>query len=252
MNGCRNWGLWCVIVLVGIATASADDPPDVELLKQFRSEFVRVAPGQGMFPVKQIVSAADEQGDVQTIEVTFDQPFEICKYETTQEIWQLIMKQNPSRWQGVRNSVEMVSCVESREFCQRMTRLLREYQLLPQNLEVRLPTESEWEYCVRAGAKTTYCFGDDQAALGDHAWFTANAAGNDPPVGAKRANKWGLFDMHGYVWEWCESADGTAVLRGGSWKDSADRLACSFRRIEKETLRDDAVGFRCVIGAVRN
>ncbi|MEZ6116065.1 MAG: hypothetical protein R3C28_05770 [Pirellulaceae bacterium] len=100
MNGCRYWGLWCVIAFGGFVTVSADDPLDLELLKQFRGEFVRITPGQGVFPVKQLVTAADEQGDVQTIEVSFDQPFEICKYETTQEIWQLIMKQNPSRWRG--------------------------------------------------------------------------------------------------------------------------------------------------------
>ncbi|MEZ6116066.1 MAG: SUMF1/EgtB/PvdO family nonheme iron enzyme [Pirellulaceae bacterium] len=127
----------------------------------------------------------------------------------------------------------MVSCVESREFCQRITRLLREQQLLPENLEVRCLRKVSGNTAF-ARAKTTYCFGDDQAALGHHAWFTANAAGNDPPVGAKRANKWGLFDMHGYVWEWCESADGTTVLRGGSWKDPAGRLACSFRRSERK------------------
>ena len=70
--------------------------------------------------------------------------------------------------------------------------------------EIRLPTEAEWEYTARAGSTTTYSFGDDVKQLGDYAWSTENAAGNDPPVGAKKPNAWGLYDVHGYLWEWCQ------------------------------------------------
>ena len=109
--------------------------------------------------------------------------------------------------------------------------------------------------------------GDAVEDLGDHAWYTGNAKGNDPPVGAKKPNPWKLYDIHGYLWEWCADpwhpsyesapADGSTwtaggdpdsgVLRGGSWKDRPEALRSHFRRAAPRSLRDDAVGLRCVL-----
>jgi formylglycine-generating enzyme required for sulfatase activity len=177
------------------------------------------------------------------------------------------MGNNPSRWKGPRNSVENITYDDAVRFCQRATELMRRQKLIAADEVVRLPSEAEWEYVARAGTKTVYSFGDREDELDPYAWYTDNAAGNDPPVGAKKPNPWGLYDIHGYLWEWCADpwhdnyaaapADGSVwseggdarrrVLRGGSWKDQASRLTSSFRREAPRDLRDDAVGLRCVL-----
>jgi formylglycine-generating enzyme required for sulfatase activity len=177
------------------------------------------------------------------------------------------MGDNPSKWKGPRNSVEMLSYDEALEFCRKSTALMRAAKLITDKQAIRLPSEAEWEYAARAGTATRYSFGDEAKDLGGYGWFNGNAAGNDPPVGAKKPNAWKLYDMHGYLWEWCGDAwhdnyagapaDGSAwltggdaakrVLRSGSWKDPAERLTSSFRRAASKDLRDDAVGLRCVL-----
>ncbi len=166
------------------------------------------------------------------------------------------MGSNPSRWKGKRNSVEMVSLAEAEEFCRKVTKLLQAANLIESSQNVRLPTEKEWEHAARAGTKTKYSFGDDAKLLGEFAWFTGNAAGNDPAVGSKKPNPWGLYDVHGYLWEWTSGGTATAggeprqaVIRGGSWKDKPDDLRSESRRVVDASLRDDAVGLRCVLTA---
>ena len=217
--------------MIGLLTALLLTTPQADLLKQFRGEFVGVKAGEFTKDGKQ---------------VKIDHPFHVAKYEVTQNLWKSVMGNNPSRWKGDRNSVELLSFDEAKTFCTKATALLLAAKLIKPDQVVRLPTEMEWEYFARAGTKTKYSFGDDPKDLKDYAWFTGNAARNDPPVGAKKPNPWGLYDIHGYLWEWCSTKKG-AVLRGGSWKDKADLLTSSHRRKAKSTLRDSAVGFRCVL-----
>lgn len=127
----------------------------------------------------------------------------------------------------------------------------------------RLPTEAEWEYACRAGSTGNYCFGDDETLLGEYAWYTENSEGVTHDVGTKKPNAWGLYDMHGNVWEWCSDwysdtydntpTDGTAynnpsekgrVLRGGSWNASAENSRCSSRINLGSGGRNYFVGFR--------
>jgi formylglycine-generating enzyme required for sulfatase activity len=259
---------------------AADFPPQdtAALLRTFRQEFVDITPGRGKFPRSFVMGTPGSDGpDGPAHEVTFDYDFAIAAYEVPQNLWLAVMGSNPSRWHGKilpsgewtgrRNSVEMLSYDEALEFCRRVTALLREAKLIEPHQVVRLPSEAEWEYAARAGTRTRYSFGDDPEALGDYGWYHGNAAGNDPPVGAKKPNPWGLYDIHGYLWEWCADAwhddyrgapaDGSAwrdggdaqrrVLRGGSWKDPAERLACAYRLAADRKTRGDHIGLRCVL-----
>jgi gluconolactonase len=223
-----------LVVLTSLFLADPT-PEQLAVLKTFREEFVPITPEQRRLKL-----------------------FSIAKFEVTQELWQAVMGNNPSRWKGKRNSVELVSLDEAHAFCRKATELMRAAALIKNNQVIRLPYEEEWEYAVRAGTTTKYSFGDDAALLGQYAWFTGNAAGNDPPVGAKKPNSWGLYDVHGYLWEWTsggviqpDTALLKGIIRGGSWKDKAEDLDSSSRRVVDRTLRDDAIGFRCVLVEVQ-
>ncbi|MCU0727854.1 MAG: formylglycine-generating enzyme family protein, partial [Planctomycetes bacterium] len=89
-----------------------------------------------------------------------------------------------------------VSFEEAKAYCAWLSRR--------SGLRARLPSEAEWENACRAGSRTEYCFGDDEAKLGEYAWFDANSGGRAHAAGTKRPNAWGLYDLHGNVWEWCE------------------------------------------------
>jgi formylglycine-generating enzyme required for sulfatase activity len=241
--------------------------PKEKILPQFVAEFVTITPGKGDFPAAFTMGSTDgPDNEKPAHKVTFKRPFRMAKYEVTQELYELIVGKEPSKWKGPRNSVEMVSWDEAEDFCKKASAELRKRKLIADGETVRLPSEAEWEYACRAGSAKKYSFGDDADMLKDYAWFTGNAKGEDPPVGKKKPNAWGLYDMHGYVWEWCRDAwhpsyegapaDGSAwdakdvkerVMRGGSWADSADAARSAFRGHAPADKRSDAIGFRCVL-----
>ncbi|PQO47741.1 formylglycine-generating enzyme family protein [Blastopirellula marina] len=232
--------------------AAPNDEATLKTLTQFRSEFVAITPGEDPFP-RQMIAGSSQQPTVTTPAL---KPFAICKYETTQELYEAVIGGNPSRWKGPRNSVEMTSLADAEEFCEKATKLLREAKLIDADQELRLPTDDEWEYCCRAGTGTTYSFGDDAKQLDDYAWYTGNAAGNDPPVGVKKPNTWGLYDMHGYIAEWTKRGTNenglnmTGHVRGGSWKSTAGDCVSAAAAKVSVTTKDDAIGFRCVLAKV--
>jgi formylglycine-generating enzyme required for sulfatase activity len=135
--------------------------------------------------------------------------------------------------------------------------------------EYRLLSEAEWEYACRAGSEADWCFGDDQRELGDYAWYHGNSNGRTQPAGEKNPNLFGLHDMHGNVWEWCEDLwhesymgkphevkrngrawttgdSGLRVLRGGSWNIKPSFLRAATRNGSKPDLRFYGCGFRVV------
>uniref|UniRef100_UPI004055B4C1 SUMF1/EgtB/PvdO family nonheme iron enzyme n=1 Tax=Candidatus Electronema sp. TaxID=2698783 RepID=UPI004055B4C1 len=130
----------------------------------------------------------------------------------------------------------------------------------------RLPTEAEWEYACRAGSESAYCFGDDEVRLSEYAWHEKNSSKKTHPVGEKKANAWGLYDMHGNVWEWCADWYGTdyyavspngnpigpdsgsdRVIRGGSWSNTPKFVRTANRFRHAPDYRDDFLGFRVAL-----
>lgn len=162
--------------------------------------------------------------------------FAIGKYPVTQAQYQAVMRTNPSYFKNnPQNPVEQVNYDDAIAFCQKLT------QLTGKNY--RLPTELEWEYACRAGTTTDYYFGDDYRQLGDYAWYLDNSQGTTHPVGQKKPNTLGLYDMHGNVWEWCQEV----VMRGGSWNFYPAFCRSAIRYdISRRVFRFNIYGFRVV------
>ena len=228
------------------------------MLRRFVAECVTITPGKGKFPAQFNIGAANpEKHEWPASSQQLSRAFRISKYEMTQELYEHISGNNPSRWKGPRNSVEQVTRADVIRFCAMLTRTLHMEKLIPENEHVRPPTAVEWEYCCRAGSDTAFCFGDDAgkdkddtSVLDTFAWHTGNAAGNDPAVGVLLPNKWGLYDVHGYLWEFVtmdSEPDGKVQVRGGSWRDEHAYLSCSSYLLIEDSVKTDAIGFRCVI-----
>jgi len=198
----------------------------------------------------------DVYNDAQPVhQVRISKPFYLGKYEVTQEQWRTIMGNNPSRFKGApRLPVENVSWEEVQEF-------IRQLNAKEGGWKYRLPTEAEWEYAGRAGTTTAYSFGDDAHQVGEYAWHGENSSGKTHPVGQKKPNPWGLYDMHGNVWEWVQdwygpytagaavdpagpSSGSHRVYRGGSWGHSAKGCRSAFRSNLPPGLRYAYLGFR--------
>lgn len=172
--------------------------------------------------------------------VTISQGFWMGRFEVSQAQWRAVMGDNPSAHTGESLPVESLSWDD----CQAFFSILN----AKETGTFRLPSEAEWEYACRAGSTTEYFFGDDMANLGGYAWYFANSDYETHPVGTKTPNAWGLYDMHGNVWEWVQDYYGSEyyaqspgedphgpetgayrVLRGGTCKRTEPKCRSAFR-----------------------
>ena len=172
--------------------------------------------------------------------------FSIGIHEVTQSQYESVMRANPSAFKGANNPVEQVNWDDAVAFCAKLSSLPAE---VAAGRVYRLPTAAEWEYACRAGTTTAYSFGDGEKDLGKYAWFIDNS-GTTHGVGEKLPNGWGLYDMHGNVWEWCSDADGSSrVIRGGSWFYEAARCRTALRFRLDPTYRISFMGFRLALSS---
>ncbi len=194
-----------------------------------------------------------EEGPVH--KVTLD-AFQMMTTEVTQAQWREIMGSNPSNFKGDNLPVERVSWNDVQEF-------VRKLGQRDTNWRYSLPTEAQWEYACRAGSQSAYHFGNSASQLGQYAWYSGNASTKTHPVGQKQPNAWGLYDMHGNVWEWCSDWYGSyssgsvsnptgpqsgsrRVGRGGSWDNRASLLRCAFRLNPAPSNTYRSLGLRLV------
>jgi formylglycine-generating enzyme required for sulfatase activity len=197
--------------------------------------------------------------------VTLTQSFHLGQHEVTQEQYEKVMRKNPSNFKGPQNPVEQVSWYDAVEFCRKLSELPAEKAA---GYEYRLPTESEWEYACRAGTTTSYSFGDSAAELAEYAWYDKNSGNTTHSVGQKKPNGWGLYDMHGNMFEWCQDWDGNypsssttdptgaasgsdRVLRGGSWGLHFDRCRSAYRLRDSPDSRNYHLGFRVFRSSIK-
>ena len=210
------------------ATYAGDDPAKqlcVQLGDGLSFDMLRIEPGTftiGSPPGESGRKNIENQHDMAIIK-----PFYLGAHEVTQAVWEYVMTAKIAKPRGKTNScglywglgdtmditcdarpskfidpqkpVDSVSWRQCKEFIARLN-------LLVDGPAFRLPTEAEWEYAARAGTNGAYFFGNDKAELGAYAWFKPNSGGETHAVGTMRPNPWGLYDMYGNVWEWCEDA----------------------------------------------
>jgi len=250
--------LWWAALALAHGAAGCSSTPGITLdLGQGEAmKLVLIRPGEFLMG-----SPDSEEGrgdDENQHAVTISKPFYMGATEVTQAQYTAVMGANPARVRAPANPVETVSWTEAADFCRKLSEKTGK--------TVGLPTEAQWEYACRAGSKTRFSFGDSDKGIANYAWHAANATGTPHPVGQKKPNAWGLYDMHGNVWEWCadwygpSSKEGAAdpqgpasgdqrVLRGGAWVSNPIACRAAYRVGQAPDFRYYFIGFRVAMPA---
>jgi formylglycine-generating enzyme required for sulfatase activity len=259
----------------------------LEMENSIGMKFVLIPPGEFMMGSTEAerqraleeAKAANDDGALERIpteapqhRVKITRPFYLCKYEVTQAQWQAVMGNNPSHFQAPANPVEKVSWDDIQAFLARLNAAgahvgpSSKARRAAMEMRYALPTEAQWEYACRAGTTTAFGFGDTVPMLGQYGWFKGNSGGRTHPVGELKANAWGLYDMHGNVWEWCTDwfgkeyygnspaddpqgpgAGSLRVRRGGSWGSIAGEYRSANRNRAAPDIRAYNIGFRLAL-----
>ena len=233
----------------------AGAPLELRVAQHSGIAFITIPTGE--FDMGTELGGDDDERPVHRVRIS--KPFLLGKYQVTNQEYQRFLEAEgkvklPGYWSNSqfndpKQPVVGVSWEEAQAFCKWAG--------------CRLPTEAEWEYACRAGSQKKYCFGDEEAKLEEYGWYDKNSGGRTHPVGQKKPNDWGLYDMHGNVWEWCQDWFGaypkepvtdptgperstSRVLRGGSWVNHPTRLRCACRNYGTPGYRISGIGFRCV------
>jgi formylglycine-generating enzyme required for sulfatase activity len=223
-------------------------------------EFVLVSPGTFVMGAEPGGPDGAEPDEAPPREVTISRGFWCSATELTQAQWEQVMGagSSPGFFRGPDRPVESVSFGEALAFADALNRLEKTGRY-------RLPTEAEWSYAAKAGTLTPWSWGADPGDAGPYAWYRENSGMETRPVKGKLPNPWGLYDMHGNVWEWVSDwygagwylegpasdplgpADGAErVVRGGAWDNQAAQLRSDNRAFLVPGTRERSVGFRLV------
>ena len=237
--------------------------PDMpqELRNSLGMEFVLIPAGSFLMGSTGSPEGDDDERPIH--EVRISHPFYLGKYPVTQGQCEAVTENNPSHFKGDANRpVENISWKDVQAFLRRLNEK-------EGGAFYRLPTEAEWEYAARAGSTTAYCFGDDESQLGEYAWYAVNSNFTTHPVGQLKPNPWGLYDMHGNVFEWVQDwyqedyykstslqdpqgpEDGMLkIIRGGAWSFNGKRARLPNRDGGDPEVRSFSFGFRLVRAAL--
>lgn len=226
---------------------------EIEIIKNAKMNFVKIEPGTFLMGNEQ---GGKEEQPVH--KVTIKNAFYMSVFETTQSQWEAVMGSNPSKFKGADHPVEQVLWTECKDFAKKVSVASKKWNF-------RLPTEAEWEYACKAGTTSLWSFGNDETILPEYAWYGTNSNQSTHPVGQKKPNPWGLFDIYGNVWEWVEDKDhpnyngapedGSSwensggkyhIVRGGSWDDPIHFCQSSSRPQYYPAEKSIRYGFRLV------
>jgi formylglycine-generating enzyme required for sulfatase activity len=251
---------FCILLVANGSLVQAAETGDVLTEARANMDFVYITPGQ--FLMGSPEQEANRYDDEEQHHVSIPHGFWIGKYEVTFDQYQIFsqLTKYPDAYdngwgRGQRPAIN-VNWFEAEAFAKWLSN--------ETGHKYRLPTEAEWEYAAKAGTTTAYSFGDNPEELAAYAWNGAQGERQTHPVGLKKPNPWGLYDIHGNVWEWtsseyAEKYDGKelvagafdtkakrAVARGGSWYFYPKSLRSADRRLFAPDFRRPYIGFRLV------